>query len=135
MPFSSKMINGSMAALPAALTGQLGMTLQSHQNINHQLSQLSAFGISGGRSRMPDAHVEMLLDCYKAVQEERTLDSGRLGKGAFHQVSSTYLIFVKLTTNVLFTCFAQNCDLWFLPDLSEGHLRLIWVLNIFSNDY
>ena len=46
----------------------------------------SAFGISGGRSRMPDAHVEMLLDCYKAVQEERTLDSGRLGKGAFHQV-------------------------------------------------
>ena len=35
---------------------------------------------------MPDAHVEMLLDCYKAVQEERTLDSGRLGKGAFHQV-------------------------------------------------
>ena len=46
----------------------------------------SAFGISGGRSRMPDAHVEMLLDCYKLVQEERTLDSGRLGKGAFHQV-------------------------------------------------
>ena len=36
---------------------------------------------------MPDAHVEMLLDCYKAVQEERTLDSGRLGKGAFHQVN------------------------------------------------
>jgi len=63
------------------------MTLQSHQNINHQLSQLSAFGISGGRSRMPDAHVEMLLDCYKAVQEERTLDSGRLGKGAFHQIT------------------------------------------------
>ena len=95
------MINGSMAALPAALTGQLGMTLQGHQNINHQLSQLSAFGISGGRSRMPDAHVEMLLDCYKAVQEERTLDSGRLGKGAFHQV--IFFSFVKLTTNVLFT--------------------------------
>ena len=34
------MINGSMAALPAALTGQLGMTLQGHQSINHQLSQL-----------------------------------------------------------------------------------------------
>ena len=97
------MINGSMAALPAALTGQLGMTLQSHQNINHQLSQLSAFGISGGRSRMPDAHVEMLLDCYKAVQEERTLDSGRLGKGAFHQVIKNLPFFVKLTTNVLFT--------------------------------
>ena len=85
------MINGSMAALPAALTGQLGMTLQGHQNINHQLSQLSAFGISGGRSRMPDAHVEMLLDCYKAVQEERTLDSGRLGKGAFHQVTKNLI--------------------------------------------
>ena len=87
------MINGSMAALPAALTGQLGMTLQGHQNINHQLSQLSAFGISGGRSRMPDAHVEMLLDCYKAVQEERTLDSGRLGKGAFHQVTKNLFFF------------------------------------------
>ena len=35
------MMNGSMAALPAALGGTLGMTLQgAHQNINHQLSQL-----------------------------------------------------------------------------------------------
>lgn len=88
----------AMAGLPAALGGQLGMGM-SHQALSHQLSQLSsfhdqlvgtrrsAFGISGGRSRMPDAHVEMLLDCYKLVQEERTLDSGRLGKGAFHQIT------------------------------------------------
>ena len=36
-------MNGSMAAIPAALSGSLGMTLQGvtqHQNINHQLSQL-----------------------------------------------------------------------------------------------
>jgi hypothetical protein len=106
----------AMAGLPAALGGQLGMGM-SHQALSHQLSQLrlgpfkfsnfrtrtfssfhdqlvgtrrSAFGISGGRSRMPDAHVEMLLDCYKLVQEERTLDSGRLGKGAFHQVQNNF---------------------------------------------
>lgn len=44
---------------------------------------------------MPDAHVEMLLDCYKLVQEERTLDSGRLGKGAFHQVKFQKTTFYK----------------------------------------
>jgi len=35
------MMNGSMAAIPAALSGSLGLSLQgAHQNINHQLSQL-----------------------------------------------------------------------------------------------
>ncbi|CAG5098685.1 Oidioi.mRNA.OKI2018_I69.XSR.g15886.t2.cds [Oikopleura dioica] len=83
---NQRIMMNAMAGLPAALGGQLGLGM-SHQALSHQLSQLSAFGISGGRSRMPDAHVEMLLDCYKMVQEERTLDSGRLGKGAFHQIT------------------------------------------------
>ena len=35
---------------------------------------------------MPDAHVEILLDCYKFVLQNRMLSSGRLGKGSFQEV-------------------------------------------------
>lgn len=36
---------------------------------------------------MPDAHVEILLDCYKFVLQNRMLSSGRLGKGSFQEVA------------------------------------------------
>ncbi len=36
---------------------------------------------------MPDAHVEILLDCYKFVLQNRMLSSGRLGKGSFQEVN------------------------------------------------
>lgn len=39
------------------------------------------------RGRMPDAHVEILLDCYKFVLQNRMLSSGRLGKGSFQEVA------------------------------------------------
>merc|ERR1719462_500658 len=39
------------------------------------------------RGRMPDQHVEILLDCYKFVLQNRMLSSGRLGKGSFQEVT------------------------------------------------
>jgi len=39
------------------------------------------------RGRMPDLHVEVLLDCYKYVLQNRMLSSGRLGKGSFQEVA------------------------------------------------
>lgn len=36
---------------------------------------------------MPDLHVEVLLDCYKYVLQNRMLSSGRLGKGSFQEVA------------------------------------------------
>ena len=36
---------------------------------------------------MPDQHVEILLDCYKYVLQNRMLSSGRLGKGSFQEVA------------------------------------------------
>jgi len=39
------------------------------------------------RGRMPDHHVEVLLDCYKFVLQNRMLSSGRLGKGSFQEVT------------------------------------------------
>jgi len=36
---------------------------------------------------MPDQHVEILLDCYKFVLQNRMLSSGRLGKGSFQEVT------------------------------------------------
>lgn len=39
------------------------------------------------RGRMPDQHVEVLLDCYKFVLQNRMLSSGRLGKGSFQEVA------------------------------------------------
>ena len=36
---------------------------------------------------MPDNHVEILLDCYKYVLQNRMLSSGRLGKGSFQEVT------------------------------------------------
>jgi len=39
------------------------------------------------RGRMPDMHVEVLLDCYKYVLQNRMLSSGRLGKGSFQEVA------------------------------------------------
>ena len=49
---------------------------------------------------MPDAHVEILLDCYKFVLQNRMLSSGRLGKGSFQEASKLILGELILTLQV-----------------------------------
>ena len=48
---------------------------------------------------MPDAHVEILLDCYKFVLQNRMLSSGRLGKGSFQEVN-LFLFFDAIMVQV-----------------------------------